>query len=111
MMKYEKTRVENPQGGCGYLEKEPVLAPGATLGDVSMYAKITLGPKSTLGYHIHEGNSETYYVLEGEALYNDNGEKRKIGPGDITFTPSGSSHGIENSSDTPFVFMALIVEE
>lgn len=110
-MKTETIRVDNPQGGNGYLLKENILAPSETLGNVSMYAKITLGPESTLGYHMHKGNGETYYVLEGEAIYNDNGVKRTIGPGEVTHTPSGSSHGIENPGDKPFVFMALIVED
>ena len=111
MSKAEPIRVENPQGGCGYLIKENVLKPEELAGKVSLYAKITLGPKSTLGYHTHEGNAETYYVLEGEAVYNDNGTKRIIRPGEITHTSNGFGHGIENESDSPFVFMALIIEE
>ena len=111
MSKPEVIRVDNPQGGCGYLVKESILTPGEKLGNVSMYARITLGPKSTLGYHKHEVNGEIYFVLEGEAVYNDNGEKRIIGPGEVTRTPSGFSHGIENNSDQPFVFMALITED
>lgn len=111
MSQNQTIRVENPQGGKGYLIKESIFAPGEKVGNVSMYAKITLGPRSVLGYHMHQGNGESYYVLEGTAVYNDNGQKRTIGPGESTFTPSGFSHGIENDSDEPFVFMALIVED
>ena len=38
--------------------------------------------------------------------------KRTIGPGDKTWTPDGSGHGIDNSEGVEdIVFMALIVNK
>lgn len=111
MRKAEKIRVDHAQGGEGYIEKESVLAPGETLGAITTYAKITLASHSSIGYHMHIGNGETYYILEGEALYNDNGEEYMIGPGDVTYTPNGKGHSMTNNSDVPVVFMALIADE
>ncbi len=62
--------------------------------------------------HEHVGNSETYYVLKGHALYNDNGSIREIGPGEVPFTPNGFKHGVDNTKGTEdFVFMALIIND
>ncbi|MDO4555138.1 MAG: cupin domain-containing protein [Lachnospiraceae bacterium] len=110
MSRTNKVRVENPQGGKGYLIRESLFEEGCFPENISLYARITLGPHSTLGYHLHETNAETYFVLKGEAIYNDNGEKRKIGPGEVTHTSGGRGHGIENDGGEEFVFMALIHE-
>jgi len=41
-----------------------------------------------------------------------NGTTRPIGPGESAWTPSGSGHGVDNSTGTELlVFMALIVNE
>ena len=75
-----------------------------------LYARVTIPAGSVLGYHEHHGNGESYYILSGRALYNDNGVTREIGPGDSTWTPDGTGHGVDNSAGTePIVFMALIV--
>ena len=48
----------------------------------------------------------------GSAVYDDNGSKRRIGPGDSTWTPDGSGHGVDNSDGTEdLVFIALIVNK
>ena len=83
------------------------------LGDkCRLYAKVTIPAGSTLGYHEHEGEGESYFVLSGAAIYDDNGTKRKIAAGDTTWTPSGTGHGVDNSAGSEdFVFVALIVKQ
>ena len=77
-----------------------------------LYARVTIPAGSVLGYHEHHGNGESYFILSGEAVYDDNGAKRTIRAGDSTWTPDGSGHGVDNSSGSePIVFMALIVNK
>ena len=77
-----------------------------------LYAKVTIPAGSILGYHEHHGNGESYFILSGEAVYDDNGVKRTIKAGDSTWTPDGSGHGVDNSAGKePIVFMALIVNK
>lgn len=77
-----------------------------------LYARVTIPAGSVLGYHEHHGNAESYFVLSGEAVYDDNGVKRTIKAGDSTWTPDGSGHGVDNSAGTEaLVFMALIVNK
>ena len=95
--------------GVGEIRIEKIL--DRELGDkCGLYARVTIPAGSVLGYHEHHGNGESYFVLAGEAVYDDNGASRTIRPGDSTWTPSGFGHGVNNSAGREdFVFMALVV--
>lgn len=104
-------RVENMCGGKGFVTIKHILGETELNGKCGLYAEVTIGPNSSLGYHEHHGESETYYFLYGLGEYNDNGTVRKIKPGDVTFTPDGCGHGLVNTGDTNLVFMALIIKD
>ena len=71
---------------------------------------MTIPAGSVLGYHEHHGEGESYFVLSGEAVYDDNGVKRTIKAGDVTWTPDGSGHGLSNEDGKEdVIFMALII--
>lgn len=76
-----------------------------------LFSIIQVRPGEEVEYHKHIGENETYFILSGQGSYNDNGTKVEIGPGMVTFTPSGESHGIKNTGDEDLVFIALIVVE
>ena len=76
---------------------------------IRTFAYAELAPGAEVGYHIHHGESESYYILGGFGTYNDNGVIRPIGYGDVTFTPDGSGHGIVNTGIEVLKFIALIV--
>lgn len=69
----------------------------------------TLKKDCGVGYHVHEGDGEVYYILEGEAEYNDNGNVVTVKAGDVTITKAGEGHEIINRKDEPCVFLALIL--
>ena len=56
-------------------------------------------PHSTIGYHLHEGNEEIYYIMEGEGIMTVDGEEKTVAPGDAIITHSGSKHGLVNNTD------------
>ena len=58
---------------------------------------------------MHHNESETYYILSGEGEYDDNGTKRQVKAGDMTYTPDGCGHGLKNTGLNNLVFMALII--
>ena len=103
---------ENPCGGKGRMKIENVLAPAEMKDKCGLYAKVTIPAGSALGYHEHHGEGESYFILSGSGEYNDNGTTRTVKPGDTTWTPSGSGHGLDNAKGTEdIVFMALIVNK
>lgn len=103
------TVAEKRFGGKGSVIMEHVIDESFYHGQIPVYIKGTLKPGCSLGYHKHEGNSETYFILSGKGTYNDNGMLSEISAGDTTFTPAGESHGLENNGTDDLVFMALIV--
>lgn len=106
-----KTITKPSANGVGEVKIEKIL--DAELKDkCGLYAKVTIPAGSVLGYHEHHGNGESYFILSGEGIYDDNGVKRVVKAGDSTWTPNGFGHALDNSRGTEdCVFMALIVNE
>lgn len=104
---------EKRAGGTGTTIMEHIIDEKVYNGKIAAYARVILKPGCSLGYHKHEGTSETLYILSGTAKYNDNGTEMELFPGDVAFCPEGESHSIGNSahSKTDLVVMALIVNE
>lgn len=107
----EVSRVENMAGGKGHVLIERLLGETELNGKCGLYAQVTLEPGCSLGYHEHHEETETYYILSGEGVYDDNGTAVPVKSGDVTFCKSGFGHGLENTGDTDLVFMALIILE
>lgn len=105
----ETIRVDHASGGKGYILKKPLLNEQQLNGKCRLYAEVTIPPDCSLGYHEHHGESETYYILSGTGEYDDNGTKRTVTTGDVTFTPDNFGHGIVNIGTDNVVFMALII--
>jgi len=100
---------ENRFGGKGSVVTEQVLDETLYNGQVKLYSKTTLKPGCSIGFHKHEGNNETYFILAGKGEYNDNGTLIEVVANDATFTADGEGHGMENTGTEDLVFMALIV--
>lgn len=105
---YERKKA--PFGGNGEITVRALLD-----GEEEMYSKgrifahTTVYPGAGIGYHIHENESETYYILSGIGKFNDNGIIRTVTSGNVTFTGAGEGHGIENAGDAPLEMIALIL--
>lgn len=108
-MKTTMKRAENMRGGKGHVIMESIIGENEFKGKGRLFAKVTLEPGCSIGYHEHHNESETYYILSGKGEYDDNGTRMTVSEGDVTFTPDGCGHGIENTGDENLVFMALIL--
>lgn len=99
-----------PFQGEGEIKVRSLLnAPDEMYGKGRVFAHTTVYPGAAIGYHIHQNESETYYILAGEAKYNDNGAIVKVKAGDVTFAGDGEGHGIEAIGDQPVEMIALIL--
>lgn len=108
----EKTveRIEHKFGADGFITVRNLINSDAELnGKGRVFAHTTVVPGSGIGYHVHNGDTEIYYVVSGSAEYNDNGIITTISAGDVTFTPSGTGHGINNKGSEPLEIIALII--
>ena len=97
-------------GGKGCAEVHEIVPEKDLYGHGKLYAKVVLKPNSSVGWHRHVGETEPYYILEGEGIFvDDDGSRTKVGPGDVCTILPGQCHAIENASSCKdLAFMALI---
>lgn len=76
---------------------------------VRLFSLIQVKPGEEVDFHMHVGESETFFFLSGQGIYNDNGTKSEITSGMVTFTPSGQGHSVKNTGEEMLVFIAMIV--
>lgn len=76
---------------------------------IRLYSLIQVNPGEEVEYHMHVGESETFFFLSGKGIYNDNGTQVDIVPGMVSFTPSGLGHSVKNTGDEMLTFIALIL--
>ena len=97
-------------GGAGEVEHHRLL-----LGAEEMYGKgrlfnhVVIRPGCELGWHVHHGDGETYYILKGRGEYSDNGTLIEVGPGDVMYVGDGEGHSIKTVGDEPLEMIALIL--
>ena len=106
---YPTENAEKMRGGDGFAKIERLLTPAELNEKGRLYAILSLEPGSSVGYHVHEGEMESYYIISGEAEYMDNDEKLHLLPGDTTHTPAGSGHSIKCIGDSTLTVLALIL--
>ena len=104
----EIVKKEHVNGGDGYILVESIINDEQKGPNCRMYSQVTLKPGCEIGAHDHVGESETYYILEGTGMYQDNDEKYQVTAGDALYCKDGT-HGLKNTGDTDLVFMALIL--
>lgn len=103
--------VKNMCGGEGEVTTSYILDETQLTGNCSLFAVVRIESGSSLGYHEHHGECETYYILSGEGEYDDNGIKRRVKEGDVTVTPDGFGHAIKPVTQEPLIFIALILKD
>lgn len=106
----EVVRKPAPFHGTGEITVRSLLNGAEEMGQKGrVFAHTTVYPGSAIGYHIHNGDSETYYILSGTGRYNDNGTYATVSAGDVTYCAPGEGHGMECISDEPLEMIALIL--
>jgi len=66
-----------------------------------MFFLVTLNEGCSIGKHYHNEETEYYYCLSGEGIYDDNGEVVAFRPGDVITCGGKQYHSIRNSIAQP----------
>lgn len=66
-------------------------------------AEASMKPGQATDRHYHERSEEIYFLLEGAARIEVNGETRDVGPGDAVLIPTGAWHQITAETDLRFL--------
>ena len=97
-------------GGQGQAKLHHILnGAGEMYGKGRVFSHVVLEPGCEIGWHIHHGDGETYYILKGQGEYSDNGTMVTLGPGDVTFVDDGQGHSLKNSGPETLEAIALIL--
>jgi len=97
-------------GGDGIVEMHKILnTPEEMSGKGRLFNHVVLNKGCEIGWHVHEGDGETYYILKGRAEYNDNGNIITLNEGDVASVYSGEGHSIKNNDDETLEVIALIL--
>ena len=99
------------QNGKGLIHIKHLTDKEGLYGHGRMFAHVTVDPGCSIGYHDHQHETEFYYIIKGEGVFNDNGKEVLVHPGDICATGYGQFHGLENRTVEPVELIALIVME
>ena len=108
----QTVRKPAPFDGSGEITVRSLLSgPEEMNGKGRVFGHTTVYPGSEIGYHVHKGDAETYYILSGRGRYNDNGTITEIGAGDVAYCAPGEGHGLACIGDEPVEMIALILYE
>jgi mannose-6-phosphate isomerase-like protein (cupin superfamily) len=93
----------------------PIVVPpgeGHRVGNVEFLARTADTPRFTLGIidfapgreleaHVHDGEDDAFYILEGELTFVLGDDEVAAPPGTFVLVPPGVRHGFRNDGDTP----------
>ena len=105
----KKVYNEKMRGGNGTVEITNFATPEELNNKGRLFANITLRPGCSIGYHVHENDTELVYSMKGEALYNDNGTECVLSAGDVMICPAGTGHAVANNGQEDVELCAVIV--
>ncbi len=98
--------------GIGQVYQYEIESKEALRGHGRLFAKLVMPKGSTIGWHQHVGESETYYILSGTGSFKDNdGTVTEVGPGDICSINVGESHSLDNIGEDDLVLIALVYND
>jgi quercetin dioxygenase-like cupin family protein len=70
--------------------------------------RVTMEPGAASARHAHSGNEQIWLIEQGSAqLLMDDGETDGLRAGDIVRTPAGTIHGVANTGDEQFIYLAV----
>ncbi len=102
-------KVEHMCGGTGYIVKEALISAEQRGSHCNLFGRVTIPAGGEIGHHEHHGEAETYYIIEGEGIYEEDGEGVLVGPGDVTYCGDGHGHGLKNMGEKDLVIVAMIL--
>jgi quercetin dioxygenase-like cupin family protein len=98
------------RGGVGEVAMHVFMTEEEAVGAGRLFARLVIEkPGDSIGQHVHSGELEAYYILEGKALVNDNGKEEILESGDAHICVDGDFHSVTNVGEGVLEFIAIIL--
>ena len=111
--KSQEKRVETVsqmRGGDGEITLQSILNGAEEMNQKGrLFSQITLPVGASIGFHVHEKESETFYIIAGEGKFTDNSDVVPFSVGDVLVTTAGNGHSVRNTGNVPLEMIALIL--
>ncbi|MBQ6595331.1 MAG: cupin domain-containing protein [Clostridia bacterium] len=105
----ERILRENMKGGDGTV-RQTVLT-DALPAKARLFATLTLAPGTSIGYHVHENETELFYFAAGHGEAQDDDQVVEVKAGDCMVTSNGHGHGVRNTGSEDLVLVACIIKD
>ena len=69
------------QNGKGLIHMKDLTDKKGLYDHGRLFAHVTVDPGCSIGDHPHDHETEFYYIIKGEAVFNDNGAEVTVRPG------------------------------
>ena len=76
-----------------------------------LFSTLRLIPGASIGYHVHENETELFYFVEGYGRVQDDDQFYDVRAGDSMATFSGHGHSVENTGSSDLVLVAVIIKD
>lgn len=88
----------------------PMLVKSDAAGAAVFLADHTVPPGYGVPPHIHDGEDEVFYILEGELTLVSTAGETKARPGSTAVLPRGAMHGFRNDGEAPARFLVIAAD-
>lgn len=100
---------EHMRGGKGTVEVTKLS--NDLPSSMRLFARLTLKPGCSIGFHVHEHETELFAFVSGVGTVTDDEATHKVKAGDSMLTFPGHGHAVENTGTEDLVLIASIVKE
>lgn len=107
---YEVDTRHNMRDGKGEVKIEHFWKRDELKGKTRLFARLTLEPGASIGFHEHGDEEEVFVILRGRAQVQDGETVEELAPGDTILTGDGTGHAVESIGSEPLEMMAVIVQ-
>ncbi|MGI5848848.1 MAG: cupin domain-containing protein [Christensenellales bacterium] len=100
---------EHLRGGNGITDFLHIVPSEELPAKSRLFSQMSLEKGCSVGRHEHLGETEIYYVLQGEGALDDNGILRPFRKGDCNVCKGGKYHAVSNEKDETLIILAVII--
>lgn len=109
---YRNVDIERMKGGSGVFHVEHILEAAELRDKGRMFARGTLAPGCSVGYHVHPHDMEICFFLSGAgAVRDESGVVTEVAAGDCNVCDVGHGHEIINTGQEDLVYLCVILFE